>query len=181
MLGLWFFCVSVCVPTAAFQCKSTGGNDFFGFFPAFGTGNCFGAHFDKFFGHRTVLAFELVHWHVFHPNMLIYDLYSNDFLPVVNTSISSFTDKNNIYRRHTQTNADSLFFFFDRSVFAKASPRQALSKKTLIAIAIPHGSIPIFMIILHLNWFYRWYLYSPKGLIIFFGQVVRRNVCECLR
>ena len=92
MIGLWFFCVSVCVPTAAFQCKSTGGNDFFGFFPAFGAGNCFGAHFDKFFGHRTVLAFELVHWHVFHPNMLIYDLYSNDFLPVVNTSIISLCD-----------------------------------------------------------------------------------------
>ena len=67
---LRFFAVPVCVPTPTFQVKGAGGYNFFCFFMAIRTFNFFGAHLDKFFGHRALLALKLIHRHFLHPQMI---------------------------------------------------------------------------------------------------------------
>ena len=67
--------IPVCIPTATFQVKRTGGYDLFGFFMALGTFDLFGAHFDKLFSNRTFTAFKLVNRHYFQPHCFILTLY----------------------------------------------------------------------------------------------------------
>jgi len=67
----FFGSIPVCVPSTTFQVKGARGHDFFCFIMAFRAFNFFGAHLDKLLGHRTFLAFKLVHRHFLHPNMLI--------------------------------------------------------------------------------------------------------------
>ena len=67
----FFGSIPVCIPSTTFQVKGAGGDDFFCFFMALRATNFLSAHFDKLFGHRTFLAFKLVHRHFLHPNMMI--------------------------------------------------------------------------------------------------------------
>ena len=63
--------IPICIPPAAFQLKWTGGENFPGFFFAFGALRVFGSHGNEFFGNVSVCTFKFVNRHVHPPVMVI--------------------------------------------------------------------------------------------------------------
>ena len=63
--------IAVCVPTAAFQLKWAGGENFPGFFFANSALSMFGSHGNEVFGNVSVLTFKFINRHVHPPVVLL--------------------------------------------------------------------------------------------------------------